>query len=113
MKLKKIKARAEGFRFKEAVFLYSEEDYVRKLPGFKVGNKPPKRIDDYHESWIQKIASELIREELDEVTESLRKILKLKLKDFSGNYYRKRIWSTLNSLFRLYYWCNPIQNFSR
>jgi uncharacterized caspase-like protein len=79
---RKIEAKAKGFKFKEAVFSYSKEDYVRKLPGFKVGNKVPKKIDDYHENWIQKIAEELIREELDDVTELLRRILKLKLKDF-------------------------------
>ena len=79
---RKIEAKAKGFKFKEAVFSCSEEDYVRKLPGFKVGNKVPRILDDYHESWIQKIAKELIREELDDVTELLRRILKLKLKDF-------------------------------
>lgn len=79
---REIEAKSKELKLKEAVFSYSEEDYVRKLPGFKAGNKPPKKIDDYHQSWIQKIAGELIREELDDVTESLRRILRLKLKDF-------------------------------
>lgn len=79
---KEVEASAKGLKFKEAVFSYSEEDYVRKLPGFESGHKIPKKIDDYHESWIQKISKNLIKDELDEVTELLRRILKLKLKDF-------------------------------
>jgi|TARA_R110002033_G_scaffold80194_1_gene131401 hypothetical protein len=79
---RKIEASSKGFKLKEAIFSYSEEDYVRKLPGFESGHKVPKKIDHYHESWIQKISKDLIQDELDEVTELLRQILKLKLKDF-------------------------------
>lgn len=78
---RKVVASSKELKLKEAVFSYSEEDYVKNLPGFLKGHTVPKVVDDYHEGWIQKISKELIEEELDETGAFLKKVLKLKLKD--------------------------------
>jgi hypothetical protein len=76
-----ISHHVEGIRFERATILYSEDDWVRNLPGFKPSHKPPKEISDYYEDWIQKIATELIEEELNEISDALKQKLKYKRKD--------------------------------
>ena len=80
---KEVKLKADGIRFEKATILYQEGDWVRNLPGFEKakGHKAPKVIDDYHNSWVKKIATELIEEELNEIAEELRTKMKYKRKD--------------------------------
>ena len=80
---REIKANAETIKFEKAIILTTEEDWVRTLPGFdKAKNhKPPKSIDDYHDSWIKKISTDLIEEELNQVANTLRQKLKYKRND--------------------------------
>lgn len=63
---REIKANAETIKFEKAIILTTEENWVRTLPGFhkEKSHKPPKIIDDYHNSWIKKISTDLIKEEL-------------------------------------------------
>lgn len=76
-----IKPNAEGIKFEKATILASEEDFVRNLPGFLPDYKAPKQIDSYHESWIKKIATKLIENELNDIAKILKQKLKYKRKD--------------------------------
>lgn len=78
---REIKANAAEIKFEKATILTSEEDWVRNLPGFAPDHKAPKQADSYHENWIKKIASELIKEELNEIAKTLQVKLKYKRKD--------------------------------
>lgn len=65
------------------IILTTEEDWVRTLPGFNKerNHKPPKSIDDYHDSWIKKISKDLIEEELNQLANTLREKLRYKRND--------------------------------
>lgn len=76
-----IQQNTEGIRFERATILTSEIDWVRNLPGFKPSHKPPKEISSYHEDWIKSISTELIEEELNEISKELRRKLKYKRRD--------------------------------
>jgi hypothetical protein len=78
---KEIKESAEGIRFERATILTTEDGWVRNLPGFKPGHKPPKEISSYHDGWIKSIAKELIEEELNDIAKELKQRLKYKRKD--------------------------------
>jgi len=81
LKEKEIEASADGIKFESATILVTNEDWVRNLPGFEANHKEPKVIDGYHEEWIQKIATKLLEDELNNVADSLRKKLKYKRND--------------------------------
>lgn len=83
---REIKVNAETIKFEKAIILTTEEDWVRTLPGFhkEKNHKPPKLIDDYHDSWIKKISTDLIKQELDQVAETLRRRLKYKRNDIEN-----------------------------
>jgi len=79
---KEITKSSESISFESAIILNTEEDWVRNLPGFdKSKHKPPKSIDNYHESWIKKISTDLIKEELNKIAKQLKTRLKYKRKD--------------------------------
>jgi hypothetical protein len=79
---KEITQSSESISFESAIILNTEEDWVRNLPGFgKSKHKPPKSIDDYHESWIKKISTDFIEVELNEIAKQLKTKLKYKRKD--------------------------------
>ncbi|MCK4619265.1 MAG: caspase family protein [Desulfobacterales bacterium] len=76
-----IKKASSSIKFEKVTLLTEEEGYVASLPGFIKGrHKAPKEISEYHENWIRSIAQDLIKEEINEVGEYLRKTLRLKLK---------------------------------
>lgn len=79
-----MKRKANSMKLESTSIINSEEDYVKSLPGFRTGNKAPKEISDYHERWIQKIGSELIKSELEEVLHSLKEKLNYKRKDIQN-----------------------------
>jgi len=76
-----IKASAKGIKFEKATILTSEEDSVRNLPGFEPNHKVLKQIDSYHENWIKKISTELIKQELNDIAKILKEKLKYRRKD--------------------------------
>lgn len=71
----------EKVKFEKSTIISFYEFSVKKLPGFKAGNKLPKEKDSYHEDWIKKISYDLIKEKVDEMTTECRSKLKLKRKD--------------------------------
>lgn len=77
---KKIVSKAsDSIKFEKITILNVEEDYVKYLPGFIKGkHKEPKEISDYHENWIKSIAQKLLEDEINEIGNGFREILKLK-----------------------------------
>jgi hypothetical protein len=67
--------------FESAVISTSDWDNVRTLPGFGSKHKEPKDIDSYHEKYIQKIAYDLLVEEIDSIAKLLKTDLRYKRKD--------------------------------
>ncbi|WP_417371453.1 caspase family protein [Gelidibacter japonicus] len=80
---KEITKNSESISFESAILLTTDEDWVRNLPGFdkNKNHKPPKSIDDYHKSWIKKISTDLIKDELNDIAKQLKAELKYKRKD--------------------------------
>ncbi len=79
---KEIEKSAEKIRFENVTVLTTEEGYVNSLPGFIRGrHKPPKEVSEHCDSWIKKIACDLLQDEIDETTERIRDTLKFKRKD--------------------------------
>lgn len=81
LKKLEIEHKTDGIKFEEATIQAYEEDWVRNLPGFESNHKPPKKIDNYHESYIKKISSQLIEDELNLIADSLKKNLNYKRKN--------------------------------
>ncbi|HVX00132.1 MAG TPA: caspase family protein [Candidatus Babeliaceae bacterium] len=78
---RKAKTEASLVNFESAVISNADWDHVRNLPGFRSTHKEPKEHSSYHESWIQKIAHDLLVEEIDNIADLLRKNLRYKRKD--------------------------------
>lgn len=67
--------------FESAIISNSDWDNVRSLPGFASNHKEPKNIDSYHEKYIQKIAYDLLVQEIDSIAKLLKTNLRYKRKD--------------------------------
>lgn len=81
LRKKETKSDESLSKFESAVISTSDWDNVRTLPGFASGHKEPKDISSHHERWIQKIAYDLLVEEIDNVAKLLRTNLRYKRKD--------------------------------
>lgn len=79
---KQIKKASEKIKFENVTILTSEEGYVKSLPGFIKGrHKAPQEVSDYHDSWVKRIARDLLKEEIDETVAKIRQALGYKRKD--------------------------------
>jgi hypothetical protein len=79
---KQIKKASEKIKFENVTILTSEEGYVKCLPGFIKGkHKAPQEVSDYHDSWVKKIAQDLLKKEIDETAAKIKQALGYKRKD--------------------------------
>ncbi|MBK7944174.1 MAG: caspase family protein [Flavobacteriales bacterium] len=62
--------------------------WIKDLPGFQNGlHKIPTRSDSYHNSWVQKISTDQVKNRISHVAERLRIDVKYKRNDTQSPYY--------------------------
>lgn len=82
---KRIENNHNGIELSDVQILGIESGNVRNLPGFIKGkHKEPNEINDYHEGWIRKISTDLVKEKIDEIENSLNEKLNFKRKDIQS-----------------------------
>jgi hypothetical protein len=70
-----------------------EKGRIKRLPGFRSGNTVMKEKSAYTDSWVKRIAADLLKDDIDQLHDRLREHMDYKLKDLKHTEFGEGVCS--------------------